>query len=112
MRYGASQDSLGYWRTEGDYVEWEVEASRAGRYEVRAVVACKQGDHGGRLEVRVDDGQVKLGATVPSTGTWQVYRELSVGTVRLEPGVHRISVHNGKASGPLMKLRSLRLVPQ
>ena len=112
VRYEASQDSLGYWRTEGDYVEWEVEASRAGRYAVRAVVACKQGDHGGRLEVRVDDGQTKLGATVPSTGTWKVYRELSVGTVRLEPGVHRISVHNGKASGPLMKLRSLRLVAQ
>ena len=51
-------------------------------------------------------------ATVPSTGTWKVCRELSVGIVRLEPGVHRISVHNGKPSGPLMKLRSLRLVAQ
>ena len=112
VRYEASQDSLGYWRTEGDYVEWEVEASRAGGYEVRAVVACKQGDHGGRLEVRVDDGKAKLGATVPSTGAWKVYRELSIGAVRLEPGVRRISVHNGKASGPLMKLRSLKLVAQ
>ena len=111
VRYEAAHDSLGYWRTEGDYVEWEVEASQAARYEVRAVVACQQGEHGGRFEVRVG-GQVTLSATVPSTGSWKTYQELSVGAVRLEPGVHRISVHNRKALGPLMKLRGLRLVAQ
>ena len=109
VRYEQVHDALGYWRTKGDYVEWEVEVAQAGRYEVSAVVACRRGDHGGAFEVRVDGGELRLSAAVPSTGTWADYRQISVGVVSLLPGVHRISVHNGKASGPLMKLRGLKM---
>ena len=110
VRYEAVHDSLGYWRSEGDYVEWEVEATKPGQYEVRAILACQDGDHGGRFEVRVGKGSSVLGATVPSTGTWKVYKEQSVGAVSLQPGVHRIRVYNRKPSGPLMKLRGLKLI--
>jgi len=110
VRYEAVHDSLGYWRSEGDYVEWEVEVTEPGRYEVRAIISCQDGDHGGRFEVRVGEGSLVLGATVPSTGTWKVYKEQPVGAVSIQPGVHRISVHNKKPSGPLMKLRGLKLI--
>ncbi len=110
VRYEASHKSLGYWRNKGDYVEWEVEVTKPGSYEVRALVACLEGDHGGHYEIRIGKDPSALGAKIQSTGSWSVYKEQPVGTVTLKPGVHRISVHNRKQSGPLMKLRSLRLV--
>ena len=110
VRYEASRQSLGFWRSKGDYVEWEVEAAKPGQYEVRALVSCQDGDHGGRFEVRVGKNPSIMGATIKSTGSWDVYKEQAVGTITIQPGVHRISVHNQKQAGPLMKLRGLKMV--
>lgn len=110
VRYEGIHKSLGYWRNKGDYVEWELEASKPGRYEVRALVACREGDHGGRCEVRIGEGPSVLGAEIQSTGSWGVYEEQVIGAVTIEPGIHRVRVYNRKQAGPLMKLRSLRLI--
>ena len=110
VRYETTQKSLGYWRSKDDYVEWEVEVAKPGLYEVRALVACMEGDHGGNYEIRIGQDSSVLGGKIQSTGSWTVYNEQPVGTVTLQPGLQRISVHNRKEVGPLMKLRSLRLV--
>jgi hypothetical protein len=110
VRYESTQKSLGYWRSKDDYVEWEVEVAKPGSYEVRALVACMEGDHGGNYEIRIGQDSSVLGGKIQSTGSWTVYKEQPVGTVTLQPGLQRISVHNRKDVGPLMKLRSLRLV--
>lgn len=111
LRYEADQDCLGYWRTQGDYAEWAVELAAAGRYRVELVRACAPDQAGGAFELRGSEGSPLLTATVDATASWQAYASQDIGVLELPAGRSRLSAHSEKPSGPLMKLRSVRLVP-
>lgn len=109
LRYEGDRDCLGYWRSDDAYPEWAVALEDRGRLEVRLELACPAEEAGAAFEVRLG-GQV-LRAVVPSTGGWDRFDEVDIGAVALERGRHRLTVHGHKGEGPLMKLRSVRLVP-
>ncbi|MEO0479381.1 MAG: FAD-dependent oxidoreductase [Planctomycetota bacterium] len=111
LRYEAERDCLGYWRTPDDFAEWSAKITRPGRYEVIALYACPEDEAGAGFEVRIEDREVGLVAAVRPTGSWADFAEHRLGTVELSQGSHVVSIHGGKPSGPLMKLRALRLTP-
>ncbi len=110
LRYESERDCLGYWRTSADYPEWSVQLGSPRRYEVRALYACLPREAGAPAEIRVN-GQSRLDFTIEPTGSWDDYAEARLGFLTLQAGEHRVTVHGEKPEGPLMKLRSLRLVP-
>jgi hypothetical protein len=111
LRYEADQDCLGYWRAREDFAEWTIELESAERYELRAEYACPEDEAGASFEIRVDNMRVPGKFLVASSGSWTTFVEKSAGFIELEPGSHVVSIHGYKESGPLMKLRSVRLVP-
>lgn len=111
LRYEPARDCLGHWRTRDDFAEWTIEVDQAGRYDVHALYACPEEEAGAPFEVRVDGNRVGDGAVVRASGSWERFAEDAVGAVTLEAGPHVVSVHGEKDSGPLMKLRSVRIVP-
>ena len=64
-----------------------------------------------RCQLRI--GAVELLAPVEGTGTWDDYREGSLGTIRLEHGRQRAVVRSaGELDSFLIDLKSIRLVPK
>ncbi|HKB39679.1 MAG TPA: hypothetical protein VKD72_24800 [Gemmataceae bacterium] len=55
----------------------------------------------------------RLTTKVASTGTWDTYREAQIGVIALSAGRQRLTAHSeGKITGALIDLKSIRLVPQ
>ena len=72
--------------------------------------ACPSGEAG--KPFRITLGDQTLTADVPASGTWDRYMERPVGLVRLKAGEHRLVFRSaGAISGPLIDLRTIRLLP-
>ncbi len=110
LRYEADQDCLGYWRTQGDFAEWAVEVPAAGTYRVELVHALDPAERPGAFELEVQ-GAVVLRELAEPTDSWSDYGVQDLGVLELPPGHPRIALRSAKAEGPLMKLRSVRLLP-
>lgn len=104
--------NLGWWSSPEDHAIWtfEVPPGGAGTYRVTLDYACADSAAGNLVLVEVA-GQT-LSAVVPSTGSWDEFRGLNLGTVQLAAGRGELLVRSG---GPikeaLLDLRSVRLVP-
>ena len=103
--------NLGYWSSEEDHAAWEVEASKAGRYEVWLDWACPDGNAGNHFQIQA--GVARLTEVVTGTGSWDAYRQAKVGELELKAGRQRLVFRSdGKvAGGALLDLRGLKLVP-
>ena len=109
IRLESERNSLGYWRNPGDFVQWKIAVAEPGDYEIWLEHSCSREDAGGQCEVVMDDQSVIC--RIPSTGKWDRFQELKAGIIQLAPGIKLLSVYNRKVDGPLMKLRSVHLVP-
>jgi hypothetical protein len=88
---GAANES-GYcinWIETGEWWEYTVSVDDAGTYELYARVSSDDG--GGALHVDVDGSQV-ASESFGTTGGWQTWETLSLGTVNLSAGDHTIRV--------------------
>jgi putative membrane-bound dehydrogenase-like protein len=102
--------NLGYWQSQDDLAEWTFTVPRAGTYTVQLDWACQNSSAGDTLVLQVGDQRIEH--QVAGTGTWETYQQKAIGTLRLEPGAHRLQARSaGKIRGALIDLRSLRLVP-
>lgn len=110
LRYEAEKNCLGYWRQQGDFAEWTIQVPQKGDYRVEVELACAPEEAGGQLELRVGD-QRPVPTTVESTGGWSTFTTTQIRSIQLAAGDHTVAIGNLKESGPLMKLRSVRLVP-
>jgi len=110
LRYEANRDSLGYWRSLGDEARWLVEIDTAGRFALELEIACDEGHAGGEFEIRVGNELPAQRHRVESTGTWDQYELFQIGEFSLPAGLHEIRVRSQKKQGPLMKLRSARMI--
>jgi putative membrane-bound dehydrogenase-like protein len=103
--------NLGYWTSEEDHAVWSIEVERAGTYTVWLDYACEKGAAGKAFLLQ--SGSNRLTGEVASTGDWDTYRRSKVGEITLTAGKQRITFRSaGKISGPLIDLRSIKLVPQ
>ena len=103
--------NLGFWRSANDKAVWTVDTKAAGEYEVRLNWARDGTGTSNHLQLRI--GGAELLAPVEGTGTWNDYREDSLGTIRLERGRQRAVVRSaGELDSFLIDLKSIRLVPK
>ena len=111
LRYESDRDSIGYWRHEGDYAEWELEIPGGRMLELCLELSCAPEAAGGTARVEVE-GIPPGEMTVTSTGGWDDFEVRPALTVELATGgVRRVRVINAKREGPLMKLRSVEFRP-
>ena len=111
VRYEPEQNCLGYWRAEGDFVDWLIDVPQPGKYVIEIEYACEEAEVGGEFKVKISDDLLVISGTVESTGFWTTYQTKQIDEVHLPAGPCSIEFHNAKPEGPLMKLRSVRLVP-
>lgn len=110
IRYETDQNCLGYWRDNNDFAEWLIELPKAGEFKLELEYACNTEDAGGKFRVQFGDG-LQVHSQVESTNSWGDYLQKELTSIKLDAGRHRVSVHSLKDQGPLMKLRSIKLVP-
>lgn len=111
VRYEPQQDCLGYWRASGDFVDWLIDVPQPGKYAIEIEYACQESEAGGPFEIRIGDDPAVFSGNIQSTGDWSTYESKQIDEVYLPAGQYSIEFHNAKTEGPLMKLRSVRLVP-
>ena len=110
LRYEAARDSLGYWRSMGDEAQWIVKVEQAGHFTLELEISCAKEDAGGSFEVIVGQDNPPLTHKVESTINWDKFESKQVGQFELPVGVHVIRIRSKKKEGPLMKLRSGKLI--
>ncbi|MGI8982307.1 MAG: PVC-type heme-binding CxxCH protein [Pirellulaceae bacterium] len=102
--------NLGYWSSQEDHAAWSLEVEKPGDYRVQLDCACADGAAGDSFGISIA-GQ-KLGGKVPGTGTWDTYKGLTAGTVKLAQGPAELLIRSdGPIKSALMDLRGIRLVP-
>ncbi len=111
LRYDSAHDSIGYWRTQGDFAEWAIDAGTGGTFELQLVASCVSKEAGGTAFVEIQGQYASLPIGIRGTGSWDTFEAQGAVKIELGPGEQRIRIKNGKKAGPLMKLRSVRLRP-
>jgi len=101
--------NVGHWHGDADSVCWAIEAAAAREVDVWGEWACAPGSAGNRL--RIDGVIPPIVATVGSTGGWDRYALVRLGSAVLEPGAGTIVVRSeGALRGALVDLRAIHLV--
>jgi putative heme-binding domain-containing protein len=103
--------NLGQWSSADDRAAWEVEVPRAGKYAVTFDYACDPGAAGNAWVLEAEGG--RLAGKVASTGSWDTYRQVRVGTIALAAGRQRVVLRaEGAIKGALIDLKEARLVAE
>ncbi len=102
--------NLGWWSSQEDHAAWNLDVEQPGEYRVQLDCACADGAAGDSYVISIA-GQT-LGGKVPGTGTWDTYKSLTAGTVKLAKGPAELLIRSdGPIKSALMDLRGIRLVP-
>lgn len=78
------------WSNAGEWLKYSVNAASSGTYRVYIRVACAGAS---TLSIRNKDGVPLLTKTVPSTGDWQLWSKVDMGTVTLDKGWNTLRLH-------------------
>lgn len=111
LEYEPRYQNLGHWRSGDDHASWSLEVRQGGVFEVSLEYACAEAQQGNAYVLTV--GSQRLTGNVPGTGNWETYRQLTTGSVKLEPGIHQLVIRgDGQIRGALFDLKAVRLRPQ
>ncbi|MFZ9856179.1 MAG: PVC-type heme-binding CxxCH protein [Limisphaerales bacterium] len=111
--FEAGYGNLGYWQSDSDLAVWTVEipGPAVRSYDLSWDWARPGGMGPGVLVVQGERDAMEV--SLPATGSWDVYRQRLAGTVRLEPGRHRLRVRaRPPVTSTVIDLRELQLVPR
>jgi hypothetical protein len=105
------KNTLGYWVRSDDWVSWEFEISKPGRFRVEILQGCGTGSGGSEVDFAV--GGKRLPVVVEETGGFQNFVRREIGTVEIEkPGRYTLTVKPRTKPGvAVMDLREVRLAP-
>lgn len=110
LRIEEAHGNLGWWAGEDDHVTWTIDVPRDMEYSVHLDIACDDASAGNQWLLECA-GQ-RITATVQSTGGWEKYHRVHVGSLRLKKGQHRLGLRsNGPIHGAMFDLRSITLIP-
>jgi len=110
FRFEGTYGNIGFWNQSDEYVKWLIEVPVSGDYEVLVDYACP--DVAEANTCRLNYSNQTLRATVVSTGSWDEYRELNLGTLKLAKGAASIRFGaEAEINGWLMDLRAIILRP-
>jgi putative heme-binding domain-containing protein len=103
--------ALGWWNTDDDHAAWELDVMKPERYHVLVEFSCNDDAAGNHYAIDVA-GQT-INRRVDSTGGWNLYQRIDVGTVELPKGRVRLTVRpDGPIRDALMDLKSVTLRPE
>ncbi|GAA4444408.1 hypothetical protein GCM10023091_34470 [Ravibacter arvi] len=111
IKYMPEWDAFG-WFTEADYVKWDAEVAKAGKYDVYMDWAVPDNSAGNPYILEAN-GKDVLKGKVGSTGSWIDFKEEKIGTVTLEAGKQVIAFKPDpslKEAG-MLDLKKLVFVP-
>lgn len=105
------EENIGHWTDPADRVGWQFEVEKAGAYRVEIRLACAPGSEGAEYAVKV--GGQQLRGQVESTGGWDKFVNVSLGTLVFEsPGRHALTVvPRSNPGGAVMNLARITLSP-
>ena len=104
------KNTIGYWTRADDWVSWDFQIDRPGRFDVEILQGCGDGSGGSQVELAVGDQRVTT--TVEETGGFQNFVARRIGTITIDrPGRHTLSVKPlSKPGAAVMDLRRVRLL--
>ncbi|MFH0881285.1 MAG: cellulase family glycosylhydrolase [Lentisphaerota bacterium] len=98
--------NIGFW-VPGERITWPVELERGGTYRPTITYATPDKDTTMNLLI---DGKPVQSQSLGATGTWQTYKTVDLGEVKLEPGCHVVSlVWDARHQGSTGNFRELVL---
>jgi putative heme-binding domain-containing protein len=101
--------NLGHWSNVADQATWRVRVPKAGAYRVVLDYACDDGNAGNTFVVEATGAAVTY--KVGGTGTWDDYREATIGTLPLPAGeVTVVARPSGEPKSAILDLRTVKLV--
>ena len=104
------KNTLGYWTKAEDWVSWEFEIVKPGKFAVEALQGCGKGSGGAEVVFAV--GEQTLTLTVEDTGGFQNFVPKALGTLALAAGKYTLTVRpKTKPGGAVMDLRQVTLRP-
>jgi putative heme-binding domain-containing protein len=110
IRFETQYQNVGYWGSAADRVEWTFTVPAAGKYQVWLDYACPKHFAGNRF--RFNCGTQTLVGEVESTGTWDDYRQVNVGTIELSQATHiAVLASDQELKNFLFDMRAIRLKP-
>lgn len=113
MRYEpkAEKNCLGFWTSEDDFAEWEVQVAKPGKYQVVVTQGCGTGNGGSQVEVKL--GDQKTSFTVQETGGFQTWKDVEAGVIEIPTaGTHRLVIDPvDKKSKAVMDVQKVVLKP-
>ena len=88
-----NKNTVGYWTNKDDWVSWDFQLDRPGKFEVVILQGCGKGSGGSEVEFSLGDKpDLKLKTVVEDTGGFQNFVPRTIGTVELSAGPHTLSV--------------------
>jgi arylsulfatase A-like enzyme len=107
----AHKNTVGYWTIVEDWVHWDIDAPKAGRYEVEILQGCGTGSGGSEVELAIGDS--KLTFTVMETGGFQKFMSRRLGILEIaSAGRHTFTIRpQRKPGGAVMDVRQVVLRP-
>ena len=105
------KNTLGYWTNPNDAPTWSFRVEKAGTFAVEALQGCGKDSGGSEVEFEFSADQ-RLPMVVQDTGHFQNFAPRAIGTVKLDAGVHRLTVRVKEKKGvAVMDLRQVTLKP-
>ena len=106
-----NEQNIGHWTSTHDFVEWTVNVTKPGSFDVEFNYACDPKSGG---QITVSAGSVKLNVTIAPTKSWTDFTVAKVGQLKLDKaGPVTITIKPVKKQGEgLLNLRSVVLKPR
>ncbi len=106
-----NKNTIGYWTKLEDWVHWDFQILKPGRFTVEVLQGCGPGSGG--AEVAFSVGGQTLSMTVQETGGFQNFVAREIGTIQIaQPGLYMLTVKpRTKPGKAVMDLRQVTLKP-
>jgi len=101
------QPNIGFWTNARDWVSWQFKLDQGGRFEVMATIAAPV--ESSKFEIAV--GDQKLTAQAATAGSYEAFKTIKLGEVRLEKGPHELTIKPVRGQWQPINLRSVVLKP-
>lgn len=97
------------WFTGADYVEWDIEVTKAGSFDVQLEWSVSDEDAGKNFIIESPASTLK--GIVGKSGSWETFKTKSIGKMKLNAGKQKIKFKPATQfkNGALMDLRKLTL---
>jgi len=102
--------NIGCWTDVKDSVEWMINCSQPGKFDVEAEMACLPGSEGS--EVVLQAGKSSLTAKIAATGSWGDFKKVKLGQIEVGKGDSKVVLKaNSKPGDGVVNLRCIQFIP-